>query len=152
MTNGSENEPSKFDKLEDTIWSVFREYKEKFSFFGNDVLPERHIHNLVDRISEAVRSYLGDEQEAYVAHLEDQVEQLEEELDLAKGPNYEGLREDYESMRALVKHLIYMLDEDESELKISTEDLREKMRSVEMLFEYEHDGQVLSIKTREYED
>jgi len=138
------------DTIEQIIRQKIKEYRTEMGYFNATGMTDRDQTNLVLRITEAVSDALESIDRDYVQDLERQVENLEQELAMAKGPGYAEMRNELSGARALAKHLIYRLGKEDDTIRVSDEELRDMEQRVDLITEGQ-DG-VTEVKVREYED
>jgi len=138
------------DALEETIRQKIKEYRTEMDYFGGSGISDRDATNLVLRLTDAIQEKLNDIDRKYVSELEQEVERLEQELKMAKGPGYEEMRNELSGARALAKHLIYRLGKEDDTIRVSEEEIRDMEQRVDLDIEGQ-DG-VLAIRVREFEE
>jgi len=138
------------NSLEETIRQKIKEYRTEMDYFGGTGMSGRDATNLVLRLTDAVQEKLKDIDRKYVSELEREVERLEQELKMAKGPGYEEMRNELSGARALAKHLIYRLGKEDATIRISDDDLRDMEQRVNLITEGE-DG-VTEVRVEEFEE
>jgi len=119
-------------------------------YFKASGMTDRDQTNLVLRLTEAIGNALEKIDQKYVSELERQVEKLEEELQMAKGPGYEEMRNELSGARALAKHLMYRLGKEDDPIRVPESELRDMEQRVDLITEGQ-DGMMV-VKVREYEE
>jgi hypothetical protein len=138
------------DTLEETIRQKIEEYRTEMEYFQASGMTDRDQTNLVLRLTDAVSDALQDVDRKYVAELEEEVERLEQELKMAKGPGYEEMRNELSGARALAKHLIYRLGKEDDTIRVADGELREMEQRVKLVTEGQ-DG-VTAVQVEEFEE
>ena len=136
-------------ELEELVRNVIETYRAERGYFGGSGLDDAGQTNLVHLITDALSERLEGLDRLEVTRLREEVDNLEEELRLAKGSGYGELRQEYEAQKALAKHLIYRLGREDDKVTLSVQDLREMEERVDMRMT-EEDG-TITIQLREYE-
>jgi len=138
------------DKVEETIRKVIKKYRTEMGYFRASGMTDRDQTNLVLRLTEAISDTLESVDRDYVQQLEREVDTLRQELQMAKGPGYEEMRNELSGARALVKHLIYRLGKEDDTLRVAEEEIRDMEQRVDL--EIEGQDGVLEIRVREFEE
>jgi len=138
------------ESLEQTIRKAIKKYRTEMGYFKASGMTDRDATNLVLRLTEAISDALQSIDRDYVQELERQVDTLEQELQMAKGPGYEEMRNELSGARALAKHLIYRLGKEDDTIRVSEEEIRDMEQRVDLDIEGQ-DG-VLAIRVREFEE
>jgi len=138
------------ESLEQTIRKAIKKYRTEMGYFKASGMTDRDATNLVLRLTEAISDALQSIDRDYVQELERQVDTLEQELQMAKGPGDEEMRNELSGARALAKHLIYRLGKEDDTIRVSEEEIRDMEQRVDLDIEGQ-DG-VLAIRVREFEE
>jgi len=138
------------DKIEETIRSAIKKYRTEMGYFRASGMTDRDQTNLVLRLTEAISDTLESVDRDYVQQLEREVDTLRQELQMAKGPGYEEMRNELSGARALAKHLIYRLGKEDDTIRVAESEIREMEQRVDLDIEGQ-DG-VLEIRVREFEE
>jgi len=138
------------ESLEQTIRDAIKKYRTEMGYFKASGMTDRDATNLTLRLTEAISDALQSIDRDYVQELERQVDTLEQELQMAKGPGYEEMRNELSGARALAKHLIYRLGKEDDTIRVSEEEIRDMEQRVDLDIEGQ-DG-VLAIRVREFEE
>lgn len=136
-------------KLKECIRETIKTYRQETGFIGGSSIEDRDQRALVHRISDAVSTKLGEIDRSEVEGLYQEIEQLQEEVRLSSGSQYGELRQEYEAIKALAKHLIYRLDAEETGVSVSLDTLHDMEERVSLVVD-EKDGEV-TITINEYE-
>lgn len=137
------------ESLEQTIRDAIKKYRTEMGYFKASGMTDRDATNLALRLTEAISDALQSIDRDYVQELERQVDTLEQELQMAKGPGYEEMRNELSGARALAKHLIYRLGKEDDTIRVAEEEIRDMEQRVDLDIEGQ-DG-VLTIRVREFE-
>lgn len=148
LQNNAKN--NMIDTLEETIRQKIKDYRTEMGYFRASGMTDRDQTNLVLRLTEAISDALESIDRTYVQELEQRVEELERELEMAKGPGYAEMRNELSGARALAKHLIYRLGKEDDTIRVSDEELRDMERRVNLITEGQ-DG-VTAVRVEEFED
>jgi len=136
------------DKVEETIRKVIKKYRTEMGYFRASGMTDRDQTNLVLRLTEAISDTLESVDRDYVQQLEREVDTLRQELQMAKGPGYEEMRNELSGARALAKHLIYRLGKEDDTIRVAESEIREMEQRVDLDIEGQ-DG-VLEIRVQEF--
>jgi hypothetical protein len=138
------------EAIEQIIRQEIKEYRTEMGYFRASGMTDRDSTNLVIRLTDAIKDALEDIDRRYVQELERELESVEQELQMAKGPGYEEMRNELSGARALAKHLIYRLGKEDDTIRVAEEDLRDMEQRVDLITD--GDGSVMTVKVREYEE
>jgi hypothetical protein len=138
------------EAIEQIIRQEIKEYRTEMGYFRASGMTDRDSTNLVIRLTDAIKDALEDIDRRYVQELERELESVEQELQMAKGPGYEEMRNELSGARALAKHLIYRLGKEDDTIRVAEEDLRDMEQRVDLITD--GDGRVMTVKVREYEE
>ncbi len=137
------------ESLEQTIRKAIKKYRTEMGYFKASGMTDRDATNLTLRLTEAISDALQSIDRDYVQDLERQVDTLEQELQMAKGPGYEEMRNELSGARALAKHLIYRLGKEDDTIRVSEEEIRDMEQRVKLVTEGQ-DG-VTEVRVEEFE-